>query len=178
MRSIITIVLLVLVNVSFGQNKAKVDFKKNEVKVNALYFILGALEVNYERLLNEESGVGISVATLVDTDSSLSSAVVISPYYRFYFGQKPASGFYFEGFSQYSNLKYKTYTFFTNQTQTEQINTFALGVALGGKWYTKRGIVFEIGGGIGRNLVANSNFQNSEPSRITGKFSISAGYRF
>jgi hypothetical protein len=38
--------------------------------------------------------------------------------------------------------------------------------------------MFEIGGGIGRNLSINSNIPNTDYSRITGKIAISVGYRF
>ena len=45
----------------FSQEKETVDFKRNELKGNALLLVIGAGEFTYERLLNEESGVGVSL---------------------------------------------------------------------------------------------------------------------
>ena len=45
----------------FSQEKETIDFKRNELKGNALFLVLGAGEFTYERLLNEESGVGVSL---------------------------------------------------------------------------------------------------------------------
>jgi hypothetical protein len=33
------------------------DFKRNELKGNALFLVLGAVEVTYERILNEDTGL-------------------------------------------------------------------------------------------------------------------------
>lgn len=41
---------------------------RNEIQLNALYLILGALELNYEYVLNEESGLGVSVFLPIDED--------------------------------------------------------------------------------------------------------------
>jgi hypothetical protein len=49
---------------------------------------------------------------------------------------------------------------------------FALGFGLGSKWVHKRGFVFEINAGIGRNL-----FSNNSPE-VVGRGGISLGYRF
>jgi hypothetical protein len=43
----------------YSQQK-KYDFKRNELKGNALFLVLGAVEVTYERILNEDTGLGVS----------------------------------------------------------------------------------------------------------------------
>jgi hypothetical protein len=49
---------------------------------------------------------------------------------------------------------------------------FALGFGLGSKWIHKRGFVFEIGAGIGRNLISSNSLE------VVGRGGITLGYRF
>ena len=48
-------------------------------------------------MLNDESGIGISVNFALKND--FETRFSLTPYYRFYFGQKPAAGFFVEGFT-------------------------------------------------------------------------------
>jgi len=172
MKKIITIVFLSLF--AFGYSQDKVDFPKNEIKGNALLLVAGALEVTYERLLNEESGVGVSL--FVPYDNDIDTNFSLSPYYRFYFGKKPAAGFFAEGFGMIDSYTQDAGgDWFSNYAGPEKnITDFALGFGLGGKWVTKRGFVFEINGGVGRNLF-NSNGTDHE---FVGRGGITLGYRF
>jgi hypothetical protein len=45
----------------YSQQKEVPDFNRNELKGNALFLVLGAVEVTYERILNEDTGLGVSV---------------------------------------------------------------------------------------------------------------------
>jgi hypothetical protein len=179
-KTIIVFAFSLLCVKGFGQKENETsDFKKNEVKINALYLVLGAFDATYERAINDESSVGTSITFLLDKEADVNTAFAISPYYRFYFGKKPVSGFYMEGFGLYQSINREVYNFEGNNIYSEEkVKAFALGIALGGKWYTKRDVMFEIGGGIGRNLSINSNIPNTDYSRITGKIAISVGYRF
>jgi hypothetical protein len=156
------------------------DFKKNEIKINAVYLVLGAFDASYERAINDESSFGTSITFLLDKEANINTAFAISPYYRFYFGKKPVAGFYMEGFGLFQSVDRNLTYFYGSYSSNvkEKINAFALGIGLGGKWYTKRNVMFEIGGGIGRNLSISSNITNTDYSRITGKFAVSVGYRF
>ncbi|TDD78364.1 DUF3575 domain-containing protein [Flavobacterium caseinilyticum] len=161
----------------FSQEKDTVDFKRNELKGNALFLVLGAGEFTYERLLNEESGIGVSL--FFNYDDQFDTKFSLTPYYRFYFGKKPAAGFFVEGFGMLNSYQYTDYTQYGNFdpsfTSKEIKNTdFALGFGLGAKWITKKGFLFEINGGIGRNLF-NSNDNDYE---IVGRGGITLGYRF
>jgi hypothetical protein len=189
MKKLITLLVLLAMQLSFSQTKPKdsvPDFRKNEIKINALYLILGAFEGTYERALNDESAVGASVTFLLDGENDINTAFAFSPYYRLYFGKKPVSGFFVEGFAQYAKINYNEYEYFYNPNTGEstyneydnKISAFALGIGLGGKWYTKSNILFEINAGIGRNLSISSDNPNTDYSRITGKFAIGIGYRF
>ena len=85
----------------------------------------------------------------------------ITPYYRIYFGKKPATGFFFDGFGIYNitNTSYDKYTYdnfgyssYSTRVEGEKISDFALGFGLGGKWMPRKGVVLELSGGVGRNL--------------------------
>jgi hypothetical protein len=41
----------------YSQQKEVSDFNRNELKGNALFLVLGAVEVTYERILNEDTGL-------------------------------------------------------------------------------------------------------------------------
>jgi hypothetical protein len=57
-------------------------------------------------------------------------------------------------------------------TDKERFTDFALGFGLGSKWIHRKGFVFEINAGIGRNL-----FSDNSPE-IVGRGGITLGYRF
>jgi hypothetical protein len=54
--------------------------------------------------------------------------VLVSPYYRAYFGKKPAAGFFVEGFSMISTGKYGTYSAYdsANQNYTVEGNNILI----------------------------------------------------
>jgi hypothetical protein len=184
MKKIFLAICIATFTFGYSQEKEQVNFPKNEIKGNAFFLVAGALEGTYERLLNEESGVGVSL--FVPYDNSIDVNFSLTPYYRFYFGKKPAAGFFVEGFGMLNSYSQKTYTHVytsldPNYTSIEpdivtKNNTtdFALGFGLGAKWVTKRGFVFEINGGVGRNLLnsTDSDYQ------IVGRGGITLGYRF
>jgi hypothetical protein len=171
---VILIVTLLLSHNMFSQEDqvAKLENENfNELKLNALFLILGALEVTYERTLNEESGIGLTVFLPLDNDVSDEIKYYISPYYRFYFGNKYASGFFLEGFGMLNSTN-RDINFFGGEDDFR--TDFALGIGLGGKWITNSGFIGEINFGIGRNLFNN----NDTDYEIIGKGGITLGYRF
>jgi hypothetical protein len=183
MKKSILCSLAMLLSISlFAQNNDTVDddifTPKNEIKANALYLVLGAFDITYERLLNEESGAGINVVIPFDDDID-DLNYYISPYYRLYFGEKYASGFFLEGFGILSSANNRTAVFTdpfdpVATIREEKVTDFALGIGLGGKWITNSGFVGEIGFGVGRNL---TNTDDNTDDFI-GKVNITVGYRF
>ena len=154
---------------------------KNEIKINGLFLILGAIEVNYEYLVNDETGLGIDVLVVLDNENT-DFNYYVSPYYRQYFGKKPAAGFFVEGFGMLNSVKdfvFETTTNAEGLTSTifnnriENVTDFALGISVGAKFLTKRGFVAQFNLGAGRNL-----FRNDRNLTIIGKIGISLGYRF
>jgi hypothetical protein len=178
--SFATLIATLLFNVSFSQenktlNTSETNF--NEIKLNGLFLIAGALEVTYEKTLTDESGVGITVFLPIDDDISDDINYFVSPYYRFYFGKKYAAGFYVEGFGMLNSTNDFTFTSNNNnffETIKEEKTDFALGIGIGGKWVTKSGFIGEVGFGVGRNLFNNNN----QDFEIIGKGGIRIGYRF
>ena len=177
MKKLFTLLFLSSFLSGFSQEKETTDFKRNELKVNALMLVAGAFEFTYERILNEESAVGISL--FVPYDNTIDTNFSLSPYYRFYFGKKPAAGFFAEGFGMLNNYDYSNYISNNGSTpiyDEGSATDFALGFGLGGKWITKKGFVFEINSGVGRNLF-NSTSKDSEIQNV-GRGRISLSYRF
>jgi hypothetical protein len=174
MKKIILLLCLTSFLSAYSQENETTDFKKHELKGNALMLVAGAGEITYERLLNEESGLGISLFFAYDED--IDTKFSLTPYYRFYFGKKTAAGFFVEGFGMLNNYEDETSYYYDGvYNSTEEKNTdFALGFGLGGKWVTKKGFIFELNAGIGRNLF-NSNNTDYE---IVGRGGITLGYRF
>jgi hypothetical protein len=180
----LTVTLLLLTTIFYSNaqqvENTEVDFPRNEVRLNGLYLILGAFEGSYSYVLNDESTVGVSLLIPIDDDISDDLNYYVSPYYRFFFGKKPAAGFFLEGFGMLNSIKDRQ-TFFTDingdtmiNTTEENVTDFALGIGLGGKFMTRRGLVGEVNLGIGRNLF-NGNDNGNE---LVGKIGISLGYRF
>ena len=179
-KIILTIVIISIALKGYSQETTAEDIPKNynELKLNGLFLIIGAFDVTYERTLNEESALGISVFLPFDEDIKDDLRYYVSPYYRLYFGNKYAAGFFLEGFGMLNN--YKSYDFQYNDdidffVETEEYKTdFALGIGLGGKWVTNNGFIGELNLGIGRNLF-NTDDSDEE---FVGKVGVTLGYRF
>lgn len=185
MRKILFFSILLFSVFSYCQEPTNDDFKKNELKGNALFFILGQPEFTYERILNAESGMGITLNFALENDFETKFSV--TPFYRFYFGKKIASGFFIEGFSMLNSLDipdetYQTYDFQNNTYTTvvekgDQYIDFALGFGAGFKIISKRNLVLEINAGIGRNLF-NAEKNDFYGHTFVGRGGLTVGYRF
>jgi hypothetical protein len=161
---------------------------KNEIKLDPFYLVFGAaLNVSYEGIINDESAFGVNL--ILSSGSEINEKFSLSPYYRLYFGRKPAAGFFFEGFAKYhtfdadkkveipynGNIGY----YYGYNIVKESKSDFAVGFGIGGKWITRNGIIFELSSGIGRNLLNDySTTSYNTNYKITGKGGLSIGYRF
>jgi hypothetical protein len=178
MKKIICLCLLLLTSLSFAQESEEpVSFNKNEIKGNALFLVLGSFDVSYERILNEESGVGIAVSIPFD-EYNWDINYAITGYYRYYFGKKPAAGFFGEAFGMLNNVDDYVYSTSQNNYNWEQktLTDFALGIGVGGKWVTKKGLLLEINAGVGRNLF-NNQYDDRDYALIA-RAGVTVGYRF
>lgn len=159
-----------------SQNSDNIEkFNRNELKINALGLVLGNFEVAYEYLINEESGIGISTSFALIREWDI--RFNLTPYYRYYFGKKPAEGFFAEGFGMLNTVRdiASDYNPYDNHSGYKTITDFAFGIGIGGKWVSKKGVVFEINSGMGRNLFHNEYERNF---RLIGRIGLTAGYRF
>lgn len=165
----ILLIVLFISTMAFGQNDYFSGLK-NEIKINAPYAFAGALELSYERILSEDTGVGISAAFPISDD--LKFDYFLLPFARAYFGKKEAAGFFGEiHLAAYSDEQDDD-TVPAGQ-QAESFNGLGLGFSLGFKLFSKSHWSFEAVGGLGRN------FQNQEEiGELYPRYGILLGRRF
>jgi hypothetical protein len=158
---------------------AQYESAQNELKINMSNLIgFKWLDVGYERILNEESSIGFG--TLISLDHSVDGldefrTFSLTPYYRHFFSGGYAQGFFVEAFTMIHSGNNNSYIddFNYNSTYTEdKFTDFAVGISIGSKWVTARGFVAEIYGGIGRDMLDNSDLE------VVGRGGVSIGYRF
>jgi len=182
MKKLLALLCLSAFTFGFSQEKEQENalLRKNELKLNAAFLIAGAFEVSYERIIDEESAFGSSL--FIAIESEIENKFMLTPYYRYYFGKKPAAGFFAEGFGSINGYEGYEWKYNYDSINNDYLSSskyvkrtdFALGFGLGSKWITKKGFVFEINAGVGRNL-----FNSQDTSYdIIGRGAISFGYRF
>jgi len=119
----------------------------NELRINLLMSIIGLPELTYERYIADNMGVGLSVAVSLDKMENMSTRSIISPYYRLYFGNKKASGFFIEGNMALVRQKELDYNYYYDN-----------GVTYQSELYTRLTTNFGFGGAIGVKLLARNGF--------------------
>ena len=152
--------------------------KKHEIKLNIISPLSGTFEATYERILNNKSSVGITTLYVFNNkNSNEDTNYMISQNYRRYFGKKYASGFFLEGFGMLSSIDGKRiYDTSDNLTYTKgsDVIDYSLGLGLGSKWVTKRGLIIEVNAGLGKLLFNADKTDHDQVAR----FGIQLGYRF
>ena len=166
MKKLTTIFALTLSALAFSQSQ------KNEIKLNLLNSIIGAPEITYERLLQNNQSIGISAAVSLDSKENLSFNYGFAPYYRIYFGKKDNAGFFVEANTSVTSYHYNNY-YYNNQINDWKSETnFGFGAAIGFKLMTKNNLIGEVFGGLGRRF--GSNYTDDAFPRI----GITIGKRF
>lgn len=179
----IAIMMIAFISCSmYGQDEKEVSQinGNNELKINGLYFVAGAGEISYERILSTETAIGLSVAFDIETDNFYNFAAF--PYYRFYFGKKRAGGFFIEGngavlideFEKETTLTINGNNGTLSINDIGDLNTrFGLGIGIGGKFLSKNGWIGELSMGFGRVFgVENDAY------KVYSRFGITIGKRF
>jgi len=164
-----------------GQSNDLPANRKHEFRFDAVEAIVSAnIEINYEYVLSKFSGFGGAITVGLDNDDVSNLQFAITPYYRQYFLNKKdygARGLFVEGFGQFSVFETLESVFndvgglFDVEETTE--SAFGLGLAVGQKWVSKNGFVFEISAGIGRRF--GSDIQDVDEFFFRGGILI--GYR-
>lgn len=163
------------------ENISRVNYEKvHELRLGAVKLLAGGfLDVSYEYINTASTGLGASLYIRLD-DNLYNERFGVLPYYRFYFGNNKefmGRGFFVEAFAYAYQGKNDEFVSSTQQgTFNEGGNNFfeiAPGFALGSKWVNSSGFVFQIKGGVGRNILGT----NEEFGAILiGDFYV--GYRF
>lgn len=186
MKKFLSLSLLLLFSLVFAQEQKEINteyeggienslFRKNEIRLNALSLIFTGIGGAYERILNDDIGVGVSFLKTYHRDD-FTLNYYISPYARYYFGKKPAAGFFFEGFGAIINYDYYKYYDYYNVNDTKKLKSktsYALGFSIGNKWVKRSGFTVETMLGIGRSF---NQYKNE--GDFMYKLGISLGYRF
>ncbi len=131
---------------------------KNELKLNLLMTIIGVPELTYERLIEDNMGLGITAGFAIDDNVDYRFAFV--PHYRLYFGSKRANGFFIEGNMSVMGTRDNDYLLYEQMTyppsgyyyRRKTETSFGLGAAIGGKFLTRNGFLGEAYLGLGRVL--------------------------
>jgi hypothetical protein len=123
----------------------------NELRINLLMSILGLPELNYERFIADNMGIGLAVAYSLDTPENMSLRSIILPYYRLYFGSKKANGFFIEGNMAIVGQNEISYNSSLDGSSSSRTTTnFGFGFAAGEKFLTRNGFIGEVYLGLGR----------------------------
>ena len=189
-----TTFLLFGLNVAYAQTGTgfyEREIAKNEVGLDVLnVLVFGALDVSYERILSEQTSLGLDffskvfnknegeendISRVYDKDFSLTSD------FKFYINDdKIASGFYAQAFGMLSSGENdKDVTELdpvtgeeTTVEQEVEYTDFALGFGVGIKYVAKKGFLLDAGFGVGRNL-----FNKNSPDVVLLP-TLNVGYRF
>ena len=110
----LSILLLISCFTLFAQqNNSYYSEANNELKINMSNLIgFKWLDVGYERILNEEAAIGFG--TLISLDNSNDGldeyrSFSLTPYYRHFFSNKYAQGFFVEAFTMLHSGKFDDY---------------------------------------------------------------------
>ena len=171
------LLLLVFVLCSF-LGHSQID-GKNEIKANLPYFIAGIPEISYEHILDQNSGIGISLA--IQLDKSWEVPFIITPYYRMYFGgeksQTKAMGFFIEADAVVAQQHVSYYDSNYNYAGYDSSTTnFGFGAAVGVKLLNKNGYIGEVFGGISR--VFGVDLEHTDATEMLPRVGINIGKRF
>ncbi len=172
MKNLAILALVLLVFKSFGQTEApgrqtEAPGNKNELRLNLVYSLLEIPEITYERILGPGGAAGVSLGVAMDEDIGDIRFMAL-PYYRVYFGNSYASGFFLELNTIFASMRENSYG-------GEDANHFAfgLGLASGVKFLAKNTWLGEVTLGLGRYLG-----DAYEEYWIYPRFGISLGKRF
>jgi hypothetical protein len=149
---------------AFGQSPDSTFLERNnELRLSFLNLLIESVDIQYERLINRASGLGLVVGIGYKAkESPLNTIFKVTPTYRYYFGEKKAAGFFVEGHARLSYDKGEREKWLSDSDHfksyyQKEINV-GLGVAAGGKLATKNGFVGVMKGGMGRFVTQKNSF--------------------
>lgn len=182
MKKISYVLCALLCTLSLNAQQNEDAPRKNELMLDPIVLVAASvINVSYERLLSENSGVGINALAYLGNKDDHDAFSQFSPYYRMYFGKKYAAGFFVEGFVPVTTTSYNYYYDYYNGNgyyhppykEEKTATTIGIGVGFGGKWLTRNNILFEVSGGVARRFGDHAHV-----SELTLKGLLGIGYRF
>lgn len=144
-----------------------------ELSLNAFNLVVfQSIDFTFEKYLDDESSYGFTAfINLLNEDRNTdgpyyNESVSATAFYRLYFGDKPNSGFFAEGFSTLSrgvNDFYYDYDYipcvecdYAYNPIIRKYSALSLGLSIGSKWQVKKSLTYSIILGIGRNINADN----------------------
>jgi hypothetical protein len=156
-KAFLSFCLIAVTVTAFSQSK-----DNNEIKLNIPFTIAGLPEINYERIVDDNVGVGLAAAVAVDKPENMPYRTQITPFGRLYFGKKKAAGFFIEANLTackqreiYEGWDYDSSGNYISTIVDQSSFNIGFGAALGVKLLTKNGFMGDIFLGGGR-LFGNS----------------------
>ena len=159
--------------------------QEHEVKLDVFDLaVFKSLDVTYMYILNEESGVGLSIfKNLSDSNNIFNyrEEFTVTPYYRQYFALGGSENVYAEAFFALNSGKdfYKEEIIIgdigTGEYEEKELKYTdgAFGFVVGKSFISPRGFVLDLYAGIGRNL-----FDSEGSPSLVPRIGINAGFRF
>ena len=159
--------------------------QEHEIKLDVFDLaVFKSLDITYMYILNEESGVGISVLKNLSDSNNIFNYredFTITPFYRQYFSLGATENVYAEGFLAINSGKdfYKEEILLdgvgTGEYQEKELKYTdgAFGFVIGKSFISPRGFVLDLYAGIGRNL-----FDSDGSPSFVPRIGINAGFRF
>ncbi|WP_178990761.1 DUF3575 domain-containing protein [Winogradskyella schleiferi] len=177
---------------TLAQDDLQENIRQHEVKVNAFNLIIfKSVDFSYEYLIDSESSIGATVLfNLQDQEDRdfedgpvYAEKFAFTPYYRRYFSSRYAWGFFLEAFGMYSIQEDRDEIYIYDPIfddyeyvySDETSNSIAFGMAVGGKFVSKKGFLFEVFGGVGRNISTSNNDIGTE---FVPRLGATLGWRF
>lgn len=192
MKKILLVAFLIANSAVFYAQDTTPENPKYEIKGNAFnLLIFKAPEVSFEYLLNEDASIGASIMiNLENQDEEFFNSsptyvekFALTPYYRRFFSGKYAERFFLETFAMFNQQEDNIYNYNfnpetnieTNTVTTETSTNLAFGIAIGSKFTSPGGFMFEFYGGVGRNIITSNSIDAFE---FVPRLGVSLGYRF
>ncbi len=167
--------LMLIPFLSYGQENSFNNQNRHELRLDAFdILVFPNLEVSYEYVISKYSGLGLAASFSLDDDFSEYQAFAVEPFYRQYFLNKKdygARGLFVEGTLRFAGGENEELVGLSN-IETENWFDIGVGLAIGQKWVSDNGFVFEISAGGGRYLLGESDDEGF------ARGGVLIGYRF
>ncbi|UPQ79086.1 DUF3575 domain-containing protein [Flavobacterium azooxidireducens] len=183
-------IFLIFTQISFAQENNSSDLGKNEIKFDVVSLVaLGKIHVSYERFISNDFSVGLSgnfnqsKSREDDFENGKNRTLEeyqIIPFVRYSLSKSQIRYYFVEVFVSANQGKYRELERLLDQNNNayyqavqKEYSDFAVGAAVGHKFYIKEKFGIDIFVGMGKNL-----FSSGESPDIISRVGVNLGYRF